>query len=152
MPSKGRPRLTPEELRARITEYCNRYAVTPNAEGLPPFPAGKRETRQHRDWIAVYKAHNRLARRGRGQCERCSAPTSDGSVFCEEHRAERPTHPGDAQLRHCPICGEGLGQGRAVLHARCKRLVGLAEAVGPNGLDRLRAYLWPDAATKARRR
>jgi hypothetical protein len=167
MQKKGRPRLTPEDLQARVAEYCDRYRVGRNAEGLPPFPTGQRETRQHRDWLAVYKAHNRLARRGRGQCERCSAPTSDGSVFCDEHRADVSSRAGthgasledrrallDAQGGRCPICRQKVelwdavdhshatGELRAVLHPGCNRLVGIAEAVGPEGLERVRAYLW----------
>src|SRR5260370_6983448 len=88
MAAKGRPRLTPEEQQARVVDYCEGYGVTPNASGLPPFPRGQRETQQHREWMAVYKAHNRLGRRGRGQCERCAAPASDGRAFCENHRTD----------------------------------------------------------------
>jgi hypothetical protein len=176
MPSKGRPRLTPEALQARIAEYCARYGVAPNAEGMPPFPAGQRETRQHRDWIAVYKAHDRLGRRGRGQCERCSAAAGDGSVFCDEHRADVSALAGrhaatsledrrallDAQGGRCRICGKAVQLReaidhatsglRAVLHPRCNRLVGLAEALGPDSLDRLRGYLWPGGPAKPARR
>jgi len=47
-----------------VRDYCARYGVEPNAEGLPPFPTGLRETPQHREWLAVYKAHHRLRRRG----------------------------------------------------------------------------------------
>ena len=175
MPNKGRPRLTLEELQARIADYCDRYGVAPNAEGLPPFPTGQRETQQHRDWIAVYKAHNRLARRRRGQCERCAAPASAGSIFCDAHRVDVAARAGShgasleerrallkAQGGRCPVCGQKLqprdsidhshanGEGRAVLHPRCSRLAGLVEALGPDSLDRLRLYLWPDAAAKPR--
>lgn len=58
----GRPRLSPEALQARIAEYCGKYGVKPGADGLPPYPSGQRETVQHREWIAVYKAHARLSR------------------------------------------------------------------------------------------
>jgi hypothetical protein len=164
----GRPRLTPEELQARIAEYCDRYGVVARADGLPPFPAGRRETPQHRDWIAVYKAHNRLQRRRRGQCERCSAPVSDGSVFCEEHRAVGATAARasleqrrgllEAQSGRCPICGGTIGlrdstdDGRSALHPDCGRLLGLVEARGPDVLDRLRAYLWPGGSARPTRR
>lgn len=170
MPTQGRPRLTPEVLEARIAAYCQRYKVAPSPQGLPPFPTGKRETPQHREWIGLYKAHTRLGRRSRGQCERCSAPTTKGSVFCEEHRA-----PGGAALEarralladqegRCPICAtkvdplesvaltESTGVLRAVLHPTCHRLVGIAEAVGPQGLSRLRAFLWPGTSPKKGRR
>lgn len=167
MPGRGRPRLTLEVYEARLGAYCARYAVKPSREGLPPFPAGRRETPQHREWIALYKAHSRLARRARGVCERCDAPVSEGSVYCEEHRAGAAVttssvaaSPEDrrrllkAQGGRCPVCGEKVGvsdpahhdrstgKGRALLHARCSRLVGLAETAGPEALDRLRAYLW----------
>lgn len=176
----GRPRVTPEELQARILAYCLRYGVKPGPEGLPPFPAGQRETKQHREWIGVYKSQQRLARRHRGQCERCSAPISEGSIFCEEHRAhvsDRAADHGatpeslddrqallDVQAGRCPICAQKLdprecvahrhaaGSERAVVHASCHRMIGMAEAVGPDGLDRLRAYLWPDASPRSRRR
>lgn len=160
----GRPRLTAEDLMARIAGYCQRYRVAPSADGLPPFPAGRRETQQHREWMVVYKAHSRLARRGRGQCERCSSPAANGSVFCDEHRAASADRTTPVERRHellraqkgrCPICGEPIDLGggfahgdgperlRAVLHPRCHDLVRLAGAAGPKVLDRLRAYLWP---------
>ncbi len=63
VPKRGRPPLTPEQVEARIRDYCARYAVAPNADGLPPFPTGHRETAQHREWLTVYKAHQRLRRR-----------------------------------------------------------------------------------------
>lgn len=176
MPTKGRPRLTPEDLDARIAEYCERYRVTRGPHGLPPFPSGKRETPQHRAWIGLYKAHSRLGRRSRGQCERCSAPVTEGSVFCEEHRALNAGRAGNqgaslearrtflaTQGGRCPICAATVdlwdsvdhsptGKVRAVLHPGCNRLVGLAEAVGPDGLSRLRAFLWPEAPSRKPRR
>lgn len=170
MAKSGRPRLTPEVLQARIAEYCDRYGVVPNDQGMPPFPTGRRETRQHRDWIAVYKAHNRLGRRQRGQCERCSAPASDGSVFCEAHRAGKDGASTDerrvaleAQEGRCPVCGRqlsiadsvehaGSGGLRSLLHPACHRLVTLALALGPTGVDGLRSYLWPGGSARARSR
>ena len=156
-----------------MSDYCARYGVTPSAEGLPPFPAGRRETPQHREWISLYKTYNRLARRERGQCERCSAPASEGSVFCEAHRADvsaRAASHGasledrrgllNAQDGRCPICGQKVdlwdsvhhshstGWVRAVLHQRCNQLVALAEAAGPDVLNRLRAYLWPQGTSR----
>ena len=165
MPAKGRKRLTQEDLEARILAYCERHGVRPTAAGLPPFPAGRRETPEHREWLGIYKLKNRLGRRGRGQCERCSAPASDGSVFCEAHRAGARQHAATlgereallaSQGSRCPICQltVGLkdsiihrhadGQTRGLLHQACNQLVGLAEAEGPEILDRLRAYLWPN--------
>jgi len=45
----------------RVHAYCARYHVAPLETGLPPFPSGQRETPQHRAWIALYKAHQRLS-------------------------------------------------------------------------------------------
>lgn len=171
MPAQGRPRLTPEVYETRLQAYCARYKVTPLLSGIPPFPTGRRETPQHREWIALYKAYNRLGRRERGQCERCAAPASDGSVFCEDHRggvASRAASDGasledrralwERQDGDCPICSLGVdlrdsvdhsdatGRLRAVLHQRCNQLVGLAESLGPEVLGRLRSYLWPKRA------
>lgn len=58
----GRPPLTAQDLQDRVAAYCKRYGVEPASDGLPPYPSGQRETPQHREWIAVYKAHSRLAR------------------------------------------------------------------------------------------
>lgn len=131
---RGRPRLTLEQYQARLAAYCAKYGVAPTVQGIPPFPAGRRETRQHREWIALYKAHSRLARRSRGQCERCSAPASDGSVFCEAHRADVAARPAPSRaalhgasvedrrrlLRgqdgRCPVCGRTLEVSDAVDH------------------------------------
>ncbi len=165
MPAKGRKRLTEDDLRARIADYCRRHGVRPTAEGLPPFPAGQRESAQHRAWLGLYKLQNRLGRRARGQCERCSSPASDGSIFCEAHRASATAEHGtdredqqrllQAQAARCPVCDKTVGPGdpvdrnpadgaaRGLLHPSCSQLVALAEAQGPEGLDRLRVYLWP---------
>ena len=169
MPAKGRKRLTQEDLDARIEAYCRRHGVEQTAAGLPPFPAGRRETAEHREWLGIYKLKNRLGRRGRGQCERCSAPASDGSVFCEDHRAGAAARAGkhgaslserqgllESQRSRCPVCQRAVGlpdsvvhrhtdgQTRGLLHQACNQVVGLAEAEGPEILDRLRAYLWPN--------
>ncbi len=166
MAIRGRPRLTPEVLEARLTAYCSRYGVTLTPEGLPPFPSGKRESPQHREWLAVYKAQQRLGRRARGQCERCNEPVAAGSVFCEAHRAQvaqiaaghnaslaerEALHAGQKGV--CPICREEVGlrdpvdvaegEPRGLLHAQCLQMLGLARGLGEEGLGRLRAYLWP---------
>jgi hypothetical protein len=176
MGNPGRPRLTPEEYQARLDAYCARYQVRPTPEGIPPFPAGQRETPQHREWIKLYKAHHRLGRRQRGQCERCGSPVSDGSVFCDSHRAAssgRAGGPGAnadqrrallaAQGGHCPICSQPVDlwdsvdhrhetrQLRAIVHARCGQLLGFAEVLGPEALDRARDFLWPKSKAPRRR-
>jgi hypothetical protein len=168
MQQKGRPRLSEDDLKARVSAYCKSYGASLTDQGLPEFPSGKRETPQHREWISLYKLWNRLGRRKRGQCERCQEPAMDGSVFCEEHRASAAgQHRAslderkellEAQKGLCPICAQKVdlpesvehgtvdGRVQALLHASCNRLAGLAQAVGPEGIDRLRAYVWPRAS------
>jgi len=60
MTKRGRPKVSAEKLRADVRAYCERYGVAPAASGLPPFPAGLRETKQHKDWLRAYRAHRRL--------------------------------------------------------------------------------------------
>jgi hypothetical protein len=166
MASVGRPRLTPEVLQDRVQAYCSRYGVEPQPEGLPPFPAGRRETPQHREWLALYKAQQRLGRRSRGQCARCGRPVTEGSVFCEAHRDQQAAVAAAhgtslaqrealrvAQKGLCPVCREEVGlwesvdvadgARRGLLHPRCLQAVGLARSLGEPGLGRLRAYAWP---------
>ena len=158
----GRPRLTPEAYEARLDAYCARYKVAPLATGIPPFPAGRRETAQHREWIALYKAKARLARREHGQCEKCKAPVTEGSIFCEAHRAPVDGTHTRAILKSqgslCPICGQeidladalehsaGPGRLHVVLHRRCRGLATLAATFDPEAVGRLRSYLWPPRA------
>ena len=125
----GRPRLTPEAYQARLDAYCARYKVTPLATGIPPFPAGKRETAQHREWISLYKAQSRLARTERAQVEGGPCPICGLEIG-----------PADA-LQH----SAGPGRLGAALHNRCHQLATLAAAVGPEAVARLRRYLWPSA-------
>ncbi len=142
-PTRGRPRLSPEDVTARIQDYCRRYGVTAGPEGLPPFPSGKRETPQHRDWMAVYKAHQRLGR--------------VGGASLQDRRALLATQAGA-----CGLCGLTLAIAEVVahradgrssaLHRACDRLVVSAEAAGREAVDRLRAYLWPAAPRGPKRR
>ncbi len=123
-----------KQLRDRLAEYCSRYGVSLNDEGLPPFPAGQRETAQHREWMSLYKAHRRLSARG--------PDTAD---------LERRQELLAAQRGRCAVCRKPLdledarldGQppDPAVLHARCLELVALARALGPEALDRVRTRL-----------
>jgi hypothetical protein len=115
VPRKGRPPLDPETYARRVREYCARYDVEPTTEGLPPFPSGRRETAQHREWMSLY----RLRRR---RLERAA-------------RGDRPRAGGGAL---CPVC---LAEPPASGHA-CDDLIRLATAAGPEALDRLRAHLW----------
>ena len=128
----GRTPHTEDQVRAQVLAYCERYAVSPGPEGLPPFPTGKRETRQHREWIVLYKAVQRLRRRQR-----------------QEDPAERAALL-KAQKGRCPVCLDALaaeaatriareGAPGVVLHPACGDLVRLLQRLGPAALDRLRA-------------
>ena len=165
---QGRPRLTPEVYQARLDAYCARYKVAPLPTGIPPFPAGRRETAQHREWIALYKGKARLARRERGQCERCAAPATEGSIFCEAHRLAADAGPGGAaallkaQDGRCPVCGldldpgdaiahtPGPGRLQAALHKRCHGLAVQANGFDAAAIGRLRVYLWPPKSRGSR--
>jgi len=132
----GRPPHTDEQVRAKAVAYCERYGVSPVPEGLPPFPSGKRETRQHREWLTVYRAQRRLMARAAG-----GTPLV-GSA-------------GDPEAS-CPLCTRAVSSEEAVpfaragrrgrpwqLHAECADLLRLAEVVGPDTVARLSELLWP---------
>lgn len=123
MAPRGRPRLTPAEYEERLRSYCGRYGVSVTPAGIPPFPSGQRETDQHREWLALYKAHSRLGR----------VPAADGSCGV----CGRLVDPSDA------IAHRG-----GALHTACHGVVALAEPLGPAGFDRVRAYLWPAPQAK----
>ena len=136
---RGRPPVTPEILQARIAGYCKRYGVTVNDQGFPPFPSGRRETAQHREWMTLYKAHQRLSERD---------PSTD-----QERRHELLA----SQNGRCPLCRKPLdfddsrlddpkahghpSPAPAVLHASCLELVHLARSIGGEALERLKARL-----------
>jgi len=135
-PRRGRPRLTPEDLQTRLAAYCSRYGVALNDEGLPPFPAGQRETAQHREWMALYKAHRRIADRGPG--------TSDLSARQERLAAQRgfcAVCRQPLELEEARLDGQTSTADAAVLHAQCLEFVALARALGPEGLARVRSRI-----------
>ena len=163
MAQRGRPPITEDVLQARIADYCARYGVVRNADGLPPFPAGRRETRQHREWVTLLKARTRLRRRTGGLCRRCDNPAVPGRVFCDEHeRSSAPsTAPDDSKAR-CFVCGASVA-GTAVLefrddsratpalvHRACGDVIALAQRVGPELLERVREHLWPERRPRRR--
>ena len=139
----GRPPLSEAQVRDRVLAYCTRYRVSPGPEGLPPFPSGKRETPQHREWLTVYRAHQR---------SRLRAATSTV--------AEDPAAP--SSRLECPICSRGLQPNLAVpyprpaagsarpasLHPACAELARLAEALGPTVVAGLGPFLWPTRPRK----
>ena len=134
MPARGRPRLTQAEYLDRLQSYCRRHGVTATAAGIPPFPSGRRETDQHREWLALYKAHARLTPAPAGVA---AAGRSDGA---------------------CGACGQpvdaagAIAHRSSVLHPACHAIVVLVEPLEPAGLDRLRAYLWPSPSKRSPRR
>ena len=131
---RGRPRLTPEDLRERLADYCRRHGVSLNDEGLPPFPAGRRETEQHREWMALYKAHRRLSERGTGAAD-----------LAQRHELLA------AQRGRCPVCDKQLDvddarldshkADPAVLHAQCLQLLALGRMLGAEAVARAKTRL-----------
>ncbi len=150
MATKGRPRLTEDVIRQRIADYCARYGAGLGPSGFPVFPAGRRETRQHREWLVLYKALSRLRR----QQELGPAHGATGNASAEEAAFDRAGLL-KAQKGRCPICGDKVVPEEAVedrprpeatpalVHPSCKELATLARRLGEAGLDSLRRYLWP---------
>jgi hypothetical protein len=125
-----RPPLTGEQVRDRVEAYCRRYGVLPGPDGLPPFPAGRRETRQHRDWLSVYRALQRHRRR-----ESAGAPPGGAAAACPV--CSRPLEPGlgvPYARRAAPA---------AALHPACADLARLAKRLGPAAFDGVGRFLWP---------
>jgi hypothetical protein len=135
MAPRGRPPLSEPLVRQRIDEYCQRYGVRErNVAGFPVFPAGKRETPQHREWMVLFKAFERLRKRQAAEAM--------------DDRREALA----AQRGRCPICLEEVGLGDeiaglgrnvrlALVHPSCGGFLRAAAKLGPAGLDRVRAYL-----------
>jgi len=130
----GRPPLTDEQVHEKVLAYCRRYEVSPGPQGLPPFPAGRRETPQHREWLTVYRALQRLDARSKSNAP---APSPSGG---------------------CPVCSRAVGAGDAVtlgrarpqhLHPACADLARLAEKAGPEAVARLSGWLWPRRGRRA---
>ena len=140
----GRPPLTEDQVQAKVLAYCNRYGVSPGPQGLPPFPSGQRETRQHREWLTVYRALQRLERRVAA--------------------AAMPPDAPDATPLTCPICARPIEPGLAVpfarkksprpasLHPSCAEMARRAEALGPSAVAALGPFLWPARSSRSRQR
>ena len=108
----GRPPMSEDEVRTRIDAYCARYKVKErNEAGFPVYPAGLRETTQHRDWISLYKLFDRHRKRS-------GAP-----------------RPAKATAGACPVCLRPAKDGP---HRRCEDAVSLVRDLGPESADRLR--------------
>jgi hypothetical protein len=129
--------LQPEALAARVDAYCRQYGVRADDDGIPPYPSGRRETRQHREWLALYKARRRLS-------ERLAVAALDGKpaaagthcLLCE--RAVRM--PDAVRLRPPPPDGDGPPR---VMHRACLSLLRAAREAGPAAVSRLGGLLWP---------
>ena len=135
----ARPPLTDDQVRDKVLAYCERYDVSPGPEGLPPFPSGRRESLQHREWLTVYRALQRLKARSAGVSAETSA---DGSCpVCS--RAVDPEDAGTFRR-----AGRARG-GTRTLHADCAELARLAEKAGPDAVARLSAWLWPRRGRRA---
>ena len=132
----GRPPLTEDQVHSRVEAYCKRYDVPVGPEGLPPFPTGKRETRQHREWLTVYRALQRFRQRAA-----TNAP---------------PPAEASSTVPVCPICAHPLEPALSVpyarrtrsartvpLHPNCAELVRLGENLGPSAVAALGPFLWP---------
>ena len=127
MARTGRPPLTDEQVRERVEEYCARYGVKDrNEAGFPTFPAGLRETAQHREWITLYKLFSRSRRRS-------------GTVVGA---------PPAGSEKSCAVClGRGtLGRGD---HRRCAVAVDLVRSLGPEALERIRTAAFPPEGVPA---
>ena len=132
----GRPPLTEEQVRAKVLTYCERYGVSPVPEGLPPFPSGKRETRQHREWLTVYRARQRLLAR---VADAAPLVTSSGDLEVSCALCTRAVSS-DAAV---PFARAGRRGRRWSLHAGCADLLRRAEDAGPDTVARLSELLWP---------
>jgi hypothetical protein len=138
-PRRGRPRLTPEAVRDRLAAYCKRYGVKVNDLGLPPFPGGKRETAQHREWMAVYKAHQRLSARNH---EAGAGYLARRQELLNDQRGRCPVCRNALELAECRLDEpEGRDREAAVLHGSCLDLVVLARTLGVEALERAKARL-----------
>ena len=119
--------MTDDQVRQRIDAYRARYGVKElNEDGFPVFPAGLRETKQHREWITLYKLFSRSRNRATPAAE--SPPSTGGAA--------------------CPVCLQPGGL-TAETHRECEAAVDLVRKFGLPVLDRIRAAL-PDDAGPAR--
>ena len=125
---------TKEQVLAKVLAYCQRYRVSPGPQGLPPFPAGKRETRQHREWLTVYRALHRCEARSSAMA---AAARSDSGALCPV--CALALKPEDA----VPVRAGGRRAAFRNAHAACADLLRLAEKAGPDAIARLTGLLWP---------
>ena len=92
---RGRPALTEDTVHERIAAYRAAYGVAEtNADGFPVFPAGRRESPQHRAWVVLYKAWSRLRAR-----QRATAPPAPAAEVCPLCRSDLADVPPDVRAR-----------------------------------------------------
>ena len=121
----GRPPMTEAQVRQRIDDYRARYGVTDlNEAGFPVFPAGRRETAQHREWITLFKLFARYRERAG------LAPLAD---------------PAAAVTGACDVCLQPLPKSGKP-HRRCVDVVEFVRDLGPAALDRIRGAAFPPKA------
>jgi hypothetical protein len=136
MAPKGRPRLSEEVLTQRIADYCARYGVTERStSGFPAYPAGLRETPQHREWVVLFKAKSRLQGAGSPDARTALLAAQNGRcpVCAEEIRVDEGT----------VVPGAPASNTKLLVHAPCGKLLRLALELGPSAVDRTRSVLWP---------
>ena len=94
---RGRPALTEEIVQERIAAYRTTYGVAhTNEHGFPVFPAGRRESRQHRDWVSLYRAWSRLRARRREADREDATAVPHACPLC---RSDLAGAPEDVQAR-----------------------------------------------------
>lgn len=143
MALKGRPRLSEEVLAQRIDDYCARHGVTDrNASGFPAYPAGRRETPQHREWVVLFKAKSRLQAAGSSVARTALVAAQNGRcpVCTEEIQAD------DGAV----VPGAPGTEVKLLVHAPCGKLLRLGLELGPSALERARGLLWPDGSRPRR--
>ena len=118
----GRPPMTEAQVRQRISDYCARHGVTEvNDAGFPAFPAGRRETEQHREWITLFKLFARY--RERAGLAPLAVPATTVTGAC------------DVCLQPLPKSGKP--------HRRCADVVEFVRDLGLPVLDRIRGAAFP---------
>jgi hypothetical protein len=125
MPKTGRPPMTQDQVRQRIEDYRAEYGVKDlNEDGFPVYPAGLRETKQHREWITLYKLFSRSKSRAMPPAQPLSS--TDG-------------------VSECPVCLQPA-RPKGKPHDECAAAVDLVRKLGLPVLDRIRAEAFPDDA------
>ena len=121
--------MSDDEVQARIDAYCARYGVKERtAAGLPVYPAGLRETEQHREWVTLYKLVDRHRKRAGG-----------------------PATPKKGPAGSCPIC---LRPAYGSSHSRCEEAVAFLRELGADAVDRVRTLIsegQPDPTVRKRK-